>query len=224
MLRPHGLRRSGHATRLTVAVGKVGRAAAVMWLLAAVGVVGIRLLPEWENVAYIAWANLAVLAGLGTTLMLAGLLVRSGGLRGWLPAAVLLAAGGGTVLLAVATWAWPLGTGLLAVAGGLVVWRVHGGDNCRCVAGLADDGRLADRGRRVRGTDVAAGRPRRAVGGLPGRLRGRVRHRRRAGRGGLGWPVGAAVPRAPARHHRTVASRGPIARSAMTPGAFLTAL
>lgn len=114
-------------TRLTVAAGKVGRAAAVLWLLAAAGVWigGTDLLTDWNAVSYAAWGVLVTLAGLATTLMLAGLLVRSGGLRGWLPAAVLLAAGAGTVLLAVATWAWPLGTGLLAVAAGLVVWRVH---------------------------------------------------------------------------------------------------
>ena len=114
-------------TRFTRAAGTIGLAAAALWALAGAGgwLGGTDLLIDWTSGAYLVWANLAGLAALGTVLALTGLLVRSGGLRGWLPAVALLAGGTGAVLLVGATWAWPIGTGLLAAAGGLALWRAH---------------------------------------------------------------------------------------------------
>jgi len=112
-------------TPFTRATGTIGLATSALWLLTAATGFGIVLLLEWENVAYLVWATLAGLAALGTSLVLAGLLARSGGLRGWLPGAALLAAGAGALMLGVITWAWPLGTGLLTLAAALAVRRLH---------------------------------------------------------------------------------------------------
>ena len=122
-------------TRFTHTAGSIGLASTAVWLLAAAGVWlgGTDLLADWNSAAYLLWAVLAGLAGLGSMVALAGLLARSGGLRGWLPGAALLAGGAGAVLLGVLTWAWPLSTGLLAVAAGLVLWQLH-------AAGLTSSG------------------------------------------------------------------------------------
>lgn len=124
-LTPHG----GLAmpTPFTRTAGTLGLAATALWLLTAAAAWwgGTDLLTDWNSAGYAGWAVLATFAGIGTTLTLAGLLVRSGGLRGPLPGAALLAASVGTVLVGVATWAWPLSTGLLALAAALVVWRLH---------------------------------------------------------------------------------------------------
>ena len=114
-------------TPFTRTAGTIGLASIALWLLAAAAVWwgGTDLLTDWDSAVYAGWAVPATLAAAGTSLTLAGLLVRSGGLRGLLPGAALLAAGAGTVLFGIATWAWPFSTGLLTLAAALVVWRLH---------------------------------------------------------------------------------------------------
>jgi hypothetical protein len=114
-------------TSVTRTCGTVGVAAALCWLLAAlVPVLGLTERFTWSDLAvYLAFMALAALAAAMTTVVVTGLLVRSGGLGGVVAAAVLLGALAATVSLLGVTWAWPIGGLVFAATFAGLVWRLR---------------------------------------------------------------------------------------------------
>jgi hypothetical protein len=113
-------------TSVTRTCGTVGVAAALCWLLAAlVPVLGLTERFIWSDLAvYLAFMALAALAAAMTTVVVTGLLVRSGGLGG-VAAAVLLGALAATVSILGVTWAWPIGGLVFAATFAGLVWRLR---------------------------------------------------------------------------------------------------
>ena len=114
-------------TSVTRTCGTVGVAAALCWLLAAlVPVLGLTERFTWSDLAaYLAFMALAALAAAMTTVVVTGLLVRSGGLGGVVAAAVLLGALAATVSILGVTWAWPIGGLVFAATFAGLVWRLR---------------------------------------------------------------------------------------------------
>jgi hypothetical protein len=114
-------------TSVTRTCGTVGVAAALCWLLAAlVPVFGLTERFTWSDLAvYLAFMALAALAAAMTTVVVTGLLVRSGGLGGVVAAAVLLGALAATVSILGVTWAWPIGGLVFAATFAGLVWRLR---------------------------------------------------------------------------------------------------
>ena len=114
-------------TSVTRTCGTVGVAAALCWLLAAlVPVLGLTERFTWSDLAvYLAFMALAALAAAMTTVVVTGLLVRSGGLGGVVAAAVVLGALAATVSLLGVTWAWPIGGLVFAATFAGLVWRLR---------------------------------------------------------------------------------------------------
>ena len=114
-------------TSVTRTCGTVGVAAALCWLLAAlVPVLGLTERFTWSDLAvYLAFMALAALAAAMTTVVVTGLLVRSGGLGGVVAAAVLLGALVATVSVLGVTWAWPIGGLVFAATFAGLVWRLR---------------------------------------------------------------------------------------------------
>jgi len=114
-------------TSVTRTCGTVGVAAALCWLLAAlVPVVGLTERFTWSDLAvYLAFMALAALAAAMTTVVVTGLLVRSGGLGGVVAAAVLLGALAATLSVLGVTWAWPIGGLVFAATFAGLVWRLR---------------------------------------------------------------------------------------------------
>ena len=114
-------------TSVTRTCGTFGVVAAVCWLLAAVvPAVGLTERFTWSDLAvYLSFAALAALGAALTTVLVAGLLVRSGGLRGVVAVAVLVGALVATVAIMGVTWAWPIGGLVFAATFALLVWRLR---------------------------------------------------------------------------------------------------
>ena len=115
-------------TRFTRATGALALLGALAWTLGG----GFALLRsdqldvDWKG-AYIAETMLVLVATTCTTLTLAGLLRRSGASRLAAGSALTLAVLG-TVLMALAVWAWVVGVALLAVASLITVLRMRAQD------------------------------------------------------------------------------------------------
>jgi hypothetical protein len=128
--RSHALTSSGGIampTRFTHAAGTSAVIAAVAWLLAIpAGVFGAtELLMEWQVSSYMLWASLVLIASVATTITMLGLLKRAGGARDALAVTAMVVAVLATLLLAVFTWGWIVGAGLLAIAFLVTILRVH---------------------------------------------------------------------------------------------------
>ncbi len=110
-------------TRMTGTIALVGAAA---WLITA-PIVVLRadyLSEDWEPL-YFTVAILMFVGATCTTLTYAGLLSRTGGARDVLAILAIGTAALGTLFLAVVTWAWIVGVGLLTVAALIPVLRLR---------------------------------------------------------------------------------------------------
>ncbi len=114
-------------TSVTRRCGTFGVLAALCWVLAAVvPAVGLTERLAWSDLAvYLCFAGLAALGAALTTVLVAGLLVRSGGLGGVWAAAAFVGALGATVLVGGVTWAWPVGGLVFAATFAVLVWRLR---------------------------------------------------------------------------------------------------
>ncbi|MDP1876358.1 MAG: hypothetical protein Q8M17_02200 [Actinomycetota bacterium] len=114
------------ATPFTRAAGAVGYLAVVLWLLvAATRGLDNFAVPESETRMYAATSVLAAIAAIATSVAIAGMLMRSGGVRGVAPIVALAAMGLAALMMATAPWAWVFTAVPLTAAAIIAVWRMR---------------------------------------------------------------------------------------------------
>lgn len=114
------------ATPFTRAAGAVGYVAVVLWLLAAAARgLDSFVVPESDSRMYATVSVLAAVATIATAVAIAGMLVRSGGVRGAAPIVALAAMVLATLMMATAPWAWVFTAVPLTAATIIAVWRMR---------------------------------------------------------------------------------------------------
>lgn len=94
-------------TSFTRAAGAVGHVAVALWLLTgAAHALDAFAVPDSDSGMYVAVSILAALATIATTVVIAGMLVRSGGVRDLVAVVAIAAMVLATLLMALAPWAW----------------------------------------------------------------------------------------------------------------------
>ncbi len=110
-------------TQTTRSAGTVALVSAALWVIAAV----LSLLGaggKWE-LKYALFSAAVLVAAATFTFVVAGALLRSGGIRGWWPGITLATSLFSVLCALVVTWAWPLWAAPLTVAALLTVIRLR---------------------------------------------------------------------------------------------------
>ncbi|MDO8308693.1 MAG: hypothetical protein Q7V58_10110 [Actinomycetota bacterium] len=114
------------ATPFTRAAGAIGYLAVALWLLAAAARgLDYFVVPESDTRMYAAVSVLAALATIATAVTIAGMLVRSGGVRGVAALIALAAMVLAALMMATAPWAWVFTAVPLTAAAIIAVWRMR---------------------------------------------------------------------------------------------------
>lgn len=109
-------------TQQTRAAGTVALISAGLWVLAAIVLAASRL---QETSMYLIWAVTVLVAVATFAFVLAGVFLRTGGLRGLWPGVTLAVVALGFALSFIGTWAWPVWGIFLAVGALLTVLRLR---------------------------------------------------------------------------------------------------